>query len=130
MSCIFLTPEAVLLVGGVAAGFPLIVRDQSGFDSAVLRPQATAFGEDAYPSLPAKAAALMQSIARNHPFVDGNKRTAWGSAWTFLRLNGLDLAADYDVDAAEQFVLAVATGSLDDVDQIAAELITFAEGAE
>ncbi|KXO97998.1 type II toxin-antitoxin system death-on-curing family toxin [Tsukamurella pseudospumae] len=129
MTSVFLTPEAVLLVGGVATGFPLNIRDQGNFDSAVLRPRTTIFGADAYPTLYAKAAALMQSIARNHPFVDGNKRTAWASAWAFLRLNGVNLAADYDVDDAERFVLDVAVGAIEDIEAIAGRFAEFAESA-
>ncbi|MGB3230119.1 MAG: Fic family protein, partial [Mycobacterium sp.] len=53
-------------------------------DAAVARPQATVFGVDAYPQVWDKAAALLQSLARNHALVDRNKRTAWAAAWTFL----------------------------------------------
>lgn len=91
-----------------------------------MRPRATVFGSDAYPELWDKAAALLHSLARNHALVDGNKRTAWAAAWTFLVLNGIELADDYDVDHAEQFVLALATGDMD-VAKITAELRTFAE---
>ncbi len=54
--------------------------------------------------------ALLDSLARNHALVDGNKGTAWAAAWTFLNINGVALAATYDVDAAERLVLDVATG--------------------
>lgn len=101
------------------------MRDMGAIDSSVGRPHATAFGEDAYPSVWEKAAALMQSLARNHGFVDGNKRTAWVSAMTFLTVNGHPLDTAFDVDAAEKFVLAVATGTLADIRVIADELATF-----
>jgi death-on-curing protein len=101
------------------------VRDLGAIDSAAGRPRATAFGEDAYPTIWEKAAALMQSLARNHGFVDGNKRTAWVSVMTFLAMNGHPLDPVFDVDAAEVFVLAVATGSLADVPGIASELVKF-----
>lgn len=101
------------------------VRDATVIDSAAGRPSATAFGEDAYPSVWEKAAAFMQSLARNHGFVDGNKRTAWVAAMTFLTVNGHPLDPEFDVDAAEKFVLAVATGALADVACIASELVQF-----
>ena len=102
------------------------VRDIGGIASASGRPRATAFGEDAYPAIWEKAAALMQSLARNHGFVDGNKRTAWVSVMTFLAMNGHPPDPVFDVDAAEVFVLAVATGTLADVPSIARELAKFA----
>lgn len=67
------------------------------------RPQATVFSVDAYTDNFTKAAALLQSLARNHAFVDGNKRTAWAAAWTFLHINGIPLG-DFDVDDAEVFM--------------------------
>jgi len=87
------------------------VRDLGLLASAAGRPQATVFGEDAYPTLAEKAAALMHSIARNHALVDGNKRLAWAAARVFCLLNGRDLA--FAVDDAEALVLGVATGDLD-----------------
>lgn len=64
------------------------VHDLGLLKSAVARPQATYGGEDLYDGLFSKAAALLESLARNHPFVDGNKRTAIAAASLFLRLNG------------------------------------------
>jgi len=58
---------------------PDMLRDFGLLDSAVMRPQASAFGDDAYPTIHEKAAALLHGLARNHPFVDGNKRTAWAA---------------------------------------------------
>src|SRR5699024_3462334 len=73
-----------------------------------MRPQASAFGQDAFPTLHEKAAALLHSLVRNHPFMDGNKRTAWVAVATFYLLNGYQVArADQGdivslvVDAAE-----------------------------
>ncbi|WP_155769446.1 Fic family protein [Mycobacterium asiaticum] len=57
-------------------------------ESAVLRPQATTFGDDAYPTTHEKAAALLHSLTRNHPFVDGNKRTAWLPPQPSIRSTG------------------------------------------
>jgi death-on-curing protein len=64
------------------------IRDLDLLLAAQQRPQASVFGADAYPTLPAKAGALLHSIARNHPFRDGNKRTAVISALFFLEING------------------------------------------
>lgn len=64
------------------------LRDLGLLESALGRPQASMFGEDAYPDLFEKAAALLHSLLKNHPFVDGNKRTALSSCAIFLHLNG------------------------------------------
>ena len=99
---------AVGVVGEVA------VRDRGLLASAAGRPQSTVFGEDAYPTFAAKAAALMHSLARNHALVDGNKRLAWAATRVFCLLNGRDLA--FAVDDADALVLAVARGELDAAD--------------
>lgn len=87
------------------------VRDLGLLASAAGRPQATVFGEDAYPTFADKAAALMHSVARNHALVDGNKRLAWAATRVFCLLNGRDLT--FTVDEAESLVLAVAAGEID-----------------
>ena len=87
------------------------VRDIGLLASAAGRPQTTVFGDDAYPALADKAAALMHSIARNHALVDGNKRLAWAATRVFCLLNGRDIV--FDVDEAEALVLAVARGDAD-----------------
>ncbi len=94
-------------------------RDAGLVASAVARPEATVFGEDAYPDVHSKAAALMHSLARNHAFVDGNKRIAWLATGAFCRINALDL--DAPDDPAYDLVIAVAQGELD-VSEIAARL--------
>lgn len=101
------------------------VRDYGLLDSALARPQSSVFGQDAYPDVWQKAAALMESLARNHGLVDGNKRIAWYATWVFLHVNGHPLDPDFDVDEAETFVLDVCQGALD-VPKIAAQLPTFA----
>ena len=98
---------------------PGAVRDAGLLDSACARPQSTVFGQLAYPTLDLQAGALLHSLARNHPLVDGNKRLAWVATRAFLALNGVEIA--YSVDEAEAFVLAVARGELD-VPDIAAWL--------
>jgi len=64
------------------------VRDMGLVESAVARPQATFGGEYLYQSIFDKGAALLQSLLKNHPFIDGNKRTALTSAGLFLKING------------------------------------------
>ncbi|GHG02576.1 type II toxin-antitoxin system death-on-curing family toxin [Streptomyces hydrogenans] len=118
MTCVYLSAEDVLVIAGYAVDDQVVVvRDAGLLESAVHRPSAAMFGEEAYPDLVDKAAALLQSLAVNHPFVDGNKRTAWLSCVTFLAMNGVQLRPD--IDAAERLVIDVATGSLDEVKTIA-----------
>ncbi|WP_413101498.1 type II toxin-antitoxin system death-on-curing family toxin [Streptomyces sp. Inha503] len=100
------------------------VRDYGLLESALARPQASVFGQDAYPDVWQKAAALMESLARNHALVDGNKRLSWYATWVFLHINGHPLHADFDVDEAERFVLSVCQGELD-VPKIAEGLTRF-----
>jgi death on curing protein len=87
------------------------VRDLGLLDSACHRPRAGFFGQEAYPSLAAKAAALMHSIACNHGLVDGNKRLALLATVVFLRINGYRL--DLTDDEAFDLTLSVAAGQLD-----------------
>ena len=87
------------------------VRDAGLLDAALHRPRASAFGRDAYPTLAAQAGALFESLVRNHPLVDGNKRLAWTTTVVFLRLNGATLARPDD-DTAYEFVVAAAAGNL------------------
>nr|WP_210404643.1 type II toxin-antitoxin system death-on-curing family toxin [Chroococcidiopsis sp. TS-821] len=79
-------------------------------ESAIAQPRMTFGGEDLYPSLLKKAAALGFSIIMNHPFVDGNKRTGHAATETFLVLNGLEINAS--VDEQEHIVLAIVSGEL------------------
>jgi death-on-curing protein len=95
----------------------VVVRDTGLLESAAHRPTATVFGREAYPGLFEKAAALLQSLAVNHPLFDGNKRTAWLSAMVFLAVNDVQLRPD--IDAAERLVVDVATGRRHDVALIA-----------
>ena len=122
----FLDRDDVLVAGAAAVGHPCEVGDYGLLDAAVARPQTTVFGVDAYPDLYAKAAALLQSPARNHALVDGNKRIAWASAWTFLYINGIELAPEFDVDAAEAFMNDVAQRGELSIEDIAATLASFA----
>ena len=96
------------------------VRDIGLLESAAARPRSTAFGEDAYPSIHAKAAALLHSIARNHPLVDGTKRLSFAATIAFYGLNGMQLTLSND--EAYELVMAIASGELDDVAPIAERL--------
>lgn len=90
----YLTPQQVLAIHDRAVknfGGSHGVRDITLVESAVARPQATYDGNDLYETIFEKAAALLQSLLKNHPFVDGNKRTALSSAGIFLKINGYKL---------------------------------------
>jgi death-on-curing protein len=93
------------------------VRDIGLLESALVRPQASAFGSDAYPDLHTKAAALLHSVARDHGLVDGNKRLALAATIAFLGINGHRLTVTND--EAYDLVIAVASGELDDLQAIA-----------
>jgi death-on-curing protein len=93
------------------------VRDLGLLEAAAARPSASAFGEDAYPSLHEKAAALIHSIARSHPLVDGNKRLALGAGIAFLGVNGLRLRMSND--ESYDLIISIATSQLDDIPAIA-----------
>lgn len=97
-------------------------RDVGLVSAAVARPQTWVFGEDAYPDLHTKAAALLHSLARNHAFVDGNKRVAWLSVGAFYWINGMLL--DAPDDPAHELVIAVASGEAD-VPHIAKVLVAW-----
>lgn len=86
------------------------VRDLGGLDSALAQPQMAFGGQELYPSLAEKAAALGFSLVCNHPFADGNKRVGHAAMETFLVLNGWELVAG--VDEQEQVVLRLAAGTL------------------
>jgi len=92
------------------------VRDVGLLDAALNRPRASVFGEDAYPTLAMKAAAQTQSIIKNHPMVDGNKRTSWFALNALLALNFFVLECSQD--EAFEFLLGVATDKLN-LDQVA-----------
>ncbi|MGI5449995.1 type II toxin-antitoxin system death-on-curing family toxin [Streptomyces sp. CA-243310] len=100
---------------------PVELRAPALLESAVHRPRARMFGTPAYSDRYEQAAALLHGIASNHPLVDGNKRTAWLSAATFLALNGVDLAG-VDQDVAYALVIDVASGNEGDVGRIAERL--------
>ena len=105
-------PQLVTLHGELMSAFGgrRGLRDRSALESAAARPGMTFDGEDLYPDLAAKAAALMHSLFVNHAFVDGNKRVGAAAAELVVEVNGYRLrAADSDL---EDLTLAVARGEL------------------
>jgi death-on-curing protein len=117
----YLTTDDLLVLVEELGG--LQVRDFGLLDSAAHRPQATAFGDDAYPDLNTKAAVLLESIVRNHPLVDGNKRLSWVAVVVFYGLNGVVLRAPED--PAYDRVVGVAEGRLDYA-EVATQLASWA----
>lgn len=114
---IFLDLDSLIHIASRTLGAEPVVRDYGLLESALARPRASAFGEEAYPDLHAKAAALLHSLARNHALVDGNKRLALAATLVFVGVNGQRLTLTND--EAYDLVIAVATGELDDVAKIA-----------
>ncbi|TFD82116.1 type II toxin-antitoxin system death-on-curing family toxin [Cryobacterium fucosi] len=104
----YMEPEQAL---AVVAHLGLRVRDKGLLFSALSRPSASVFGEDAYVSLELKAAALMSSLAQNHPLFDGSKRLSWILTLAFLRLNGFRVVMP--TDEAFDFVISVAQGQVE-----------------
>ncbi|WP_405447605.1 type II toxin-antitoxin system death-on-curing family toxin [Streptomyces erythrochromogenes] len=100
---------------------PVELRAPGLLESAVHRPRARMFGVPAYEDTYEQAAALLHGIATNHPLVDGNKRTAWLAAATFLAVNGIDLA-DADQEQAYDLVIDVAAGHEAEIARIAGRL--------
>ena len=117
---IYLTLPELLHIAERALGGEPQVRDYGLLEAAAARPQATAFGSDAYPDLDAKAAALLHSLARNHALVDGNKRLALAAVIAFYGVNGRRLTLTND--QAYDLVIGIAAGHLGAVDDIAARL--------
>lgn len=117
---IYLTLAELLRVAERAIDGGVEVRDHGLLESALARPQASVFGDDAYPTLEEKAAALMHSLVRNHALVDGNKRLGLAATIAFLGMNGRRLTLTND--EAYDLVIAVATGKLDEVGEIAVRL--------
>ena len=92
------------------SGGTIGLRDEGLLESAVYRPQASFGGQDLYPDLFSKTAALGHSIISNHPFVDGNKRIGFEAMRLMLRLNGYDVHAS--LEAKFDFVMEIAKGKL------------------
>jgi death on curing protein len=112
--------EDLLRAAEVTLGRSPEIRDVGLLEAAVARTRASVFGDEAYPDLDSKAAALLHSIVTGHALVDGNKRLGWVSVRLFYRLNGRDLRLP--ADDAFDLVASVADGSLRDVSDIAPRL--------
>jgi len=91
--------------GGMAG-----IRDEGLLDSALAQPQATFFGELLHPTIAEQAAAYLYHLAQNHPFLDGNKRTAFATMIAFLSINGYDL--DLTQEEAFDLLMRVARGRI------------------
>ena len=93
------------------SGGSLGVLNFGALESALAQPRMTFGREELYPSAAEKALALGYSLIKNHPFVDGNKRTGHAAMETFLVLNGFEIEAS--VDEQERVILAIASGQMD-----------------
>jgi death-on-curing protein len=113
----YLELDDLLVAASAFLGRRPEVRDYGLLESVLARPQASVFGEHAYPTLHEKAAALLDSLVNNHALVDGNKRLGWVATRLFYGLNGYTVVGSED----DKFglVIAVATGELDTVSKIA-----------
>lgn len=117
--------EDLLVAAEVTLGEPPLVRDFGVLAAAIARTRASVYGEDAYPDLHTKAAALLHSIVTGHALIDGNKRLGWVSVRLFDRLNGSDVRAP--IDDAYHLVMSIADGSLREIEAIADHLAAWTQ---
>jgi len=117
---IYLTLEELLIIASRVIDGDVAVRDIGLLESAAARPKTSVFGEDAYPDLHSKAAAMLLSICLNHALIDGNKRLALAATIVMLGINGWELTVSND-DAYE-LVIAVAEGHMREVNDVAKAL--------
>ena len=122
----YLDVEDLIWLATTLLGDPPPVGDLGLLGSAAARPQTTVFGDDAYPDIGTKAAALLQSLVKNHPLVDGNKRLGWLATAVFLELNGVR-AVQAQNDDVYDLVLDVAA-SHESVGAIAGSLRRIVSG--
>ena len=119
MPCEFLSLEDLLdIVTALRIG---PVRDLGLLNAAALRPQTTLMGQDAYRSTAAKAAALRESLAKNHALIDGNKRLGWAACSVILSLNALEISETVSNDDVYDLVVAVASSRVT-LEQVCATL--------
>ncbi len=116
----FLDLDDVVELAIALLGNPAPIRDIGLLGSAIARPRTTAFGEDAYPDIWTKAAALLHSTVKNHALVDGNKRLGWLATAVFLEINGSEISRATNDDVYD-LVIDVAAGQ-PTVDTIAERL--------
>ena len=117
----YLDLDDLVAAAEVAVGRRPEVRDWGLFESALARPKASVFGEDAYPGLNGKAAALLHSVVTNHALVDGNERLGLVAVLLFYGMNGYDLTATENERV--DLILAIADGRLSEVEKIAEHLV-------
>ena len=117
---IHLTLDEALHIVRRTVGSHAVVRDAGLLQAALARLAATVGGQDTYPTLVDKAAALVHSTVRNHALVDGNERLGLMVLIVFLGVNGRTLTMSND--QAFAFIVAIAEGRLDDVEAIAEQL--------
>lgn len=116
----YLDLDDLLYLARQLLGNPPPVRDIGLLGAAAARPQTTVLGEDAYPSIWEKATALLHSLVKNHPLVDGNKRLGWLATAVFLEINNVNVT-DIPNDDVYRFVVRIAGGQ-HDVAELAADL--------
>ena len=116
----FLDLDDVIELAHRLLGDPPPIRDAGLLGSAVARPQTTVGGEDAYPTLWLKAAALLHSLVTNHSLIDGNKRLGWLATAVFLEINGASVSGAANDDVYDLVLAVAATKS--NVGQIATRL--------
>jgi death on curing protein len=120
----FLDLDDVIGLAIALLGAPPPIRDVGLLGSAVARPQTTAFGGDAYTDIWTKAAALLQSIVKNHALVDGNKRLGWLTTAVFLEINHIEISRANNDDVYDLVIeVAAANPSVDDIARRLRELI-------
>lgn len=117
---IYLDAEDLVRIAERVVDGEVLVRDFGLLEAAAARPRASVFGQDAYPTIHEKAAALVQSIVKNHALIDGNKRLGLAGVIAFLGINGWFLT--YDNDGAYDLVISIADGRLSEVGEIADRL--------
>jgi len=123
----YLTLEDLFAMVERMFGTTRMVRDAGLLDASAYRPQATMFGDDLYPTIHLKSAALMESLVCNHTLIDGNKRLAFAAMVVFYELNGWRLLLPHQ-DAAVDLVLGVTKGEVE-LHRIAATLESWAQRA-
>ena len=117
---IYSTLPELIHIAERTLGGEVPVRDYGLLQSALARPQTTAFGATTYASLEEKAAALLHSLARNHALVDGNKRLALAGTIAFLGVNGRRLTLSND--QAYELVMSVVAGEFNEIASISDQL--------
>jgi len=117
---IYLSTEDLLIVAARVIDGKVLLRDAGLLESAAARPQTTVFGEDAYPDVHSKAAALLLSLCKNHALIDGNKRLALAGTIVMLGVNGWMLSLTND--EAYDLVIAIASGERNEVADVAEQL--------